>query len=753
MKKLFILIILLLLYTSVNAQNSISGKVTDQDNNPLPGAIIYISELNRGTYSGDSGDYRLENLPAGRLRITFSFLGYANQITTIDLHGIDFIVNATLHQTAVEADEVVVSGIYNSTQHNSAVKIDVLKIDPHSIKITPNFAEVLTSIPGVDMISKGSGVGKPVIRGLSLNDILILNDGIRFENYQYSDHHPLGIDEFGVGNVEIIKGPASLLYGSDAIGGVINFIREKPASAGTIEGDYNLQLFSNSLGMTNNLGLKGAGKKISWGVRAGNKTNADYLQGGGDFVPNTRFRGTSLALNTGYSDSRMSLSLSYDYSSHKIGLAEEDAIDVVRNAGRGRNPQVYYMQVDNHLISSKNKIFLNKFKLEIDGSYQKYGLIHSEGPGDIAIEMDLQTASWETRLYLPSGTKSEYIIGLQGMNQVNTNRNDRETKLLPDAETSNYSAFSLLQHTFLNKIKLQAGFRYDNKTINTRAAGLPSDTTFRPALNRNYGSFSGSAGVTYNATDKLLFRANFAEAYRTPNLAELTSKGQHETRFEVGDKNLSPEKSREADLSIHYHANNITFEVAGYYNLIKGYIFISPTGQTALTGTGIYEYRQSDSYLYGGEANLHLHPRHLEWLHFETTFSTVTGKRKEGGFLPFIPAGKLRFEIRGEKDKLIFINKAFLSLNTVTAFSQNNPAPEETATPGYTITDASAGGILKAGKQEIFVSISLNNLFDIKYVDHLSTLKEVGYFNPGRNIALSLKLPFKIEKSSAGKNK
>ena len=198
-------------------------------------------------------------------------------------------MNINLNSTTIEAGEVVISGGYNSTQHDNAVKIDVLNLNPLTIKNTPNFSEVLTRVPGVDMISKGSGVSKPVIRGLSMNDILVLNNGVRFENYQYSSHHPLGIDEFGIEDVEIIKGPASLLYGSDAIGGVINFIKEKPAPVNTISGDYNMQLFSNTLGMTNNFGIKGASKKFFGGIRIGQKTNADFLQGGGDFVPNSRF--------------------------------------------------------------------------------------------------------------------------------------------------------------------------------------------------------------------------------------------------------------------------------------------------------------------------------------------------------------------------------------------------------------------------------------------------------------------------------
>jgi iron complex outermembrane recepter protein len=753
MKRAIFFCSMILMYHNAFTQNKITGSVTDQDNLPLPGATIYIAETKSGTISDKNGKYQLNDLHNGTVRIQYSFLGYANLIESVELTGKDEIINVKLTQTAVEADEVVVSGVYNSTQHDNAVKIDVLKIDPHSIKITPNFAEVLTKVPGIDMISKGSGVAKPVIRGLSMNDILILNNGVRFENYQYSDHHPLGIDEFGIENVEIIKGPASLLYGSDAIGGVINFIKEKTAPVGSITGDYNLQLFSNSLGMTNNLGIKGSAKHFYGGFRIGNKSNADYLQGGGLYVPNTRFKGTSLNLNTGFNNSKMALNLFYDYGLNKIGLAEPDAMDYLKDSGRGRNPEVYYMLLNNNLLSSQNKFFLNKFKLEVNSAYQKSDLTHSEGPDEIAIQMALQTITYETRLFLPSTGGTEYIIGFQGFNQINTNLNNREIKLLPDASINNYSAFSLFQYTFFSKLKIQTGIRYDQKSISTRTIGLPSDPwTYRPALDRTYGSFSGSVGTTYNYSEKLLFRANFAAAYRTPNLAELTSNGQHETRYEIGDNNLVPENAFENDLSIHYHTENFTFEIAGFYNIINHYIFISPTEETAPSGLSIFRYKQTNSYVFGGEADLHLHPKQLEWLHFETTFSSVTGKQKNGDYLPFIPAHKLRIELRAEKEKLAFIQKPCISVYSTTAFNQNNAAPDETITAGYSLLDISIGGNIKVNNQYISFGISANNLSDRKYIDHLSTLKEVGYYNPGRNIALSIKIPFALRKNQFHSN-
>jgi iron complex outermembrane recepter protein len=723
------------------AQNKISGIITDSDHLPLPGASVFIPEMNKGTVSDQNGNYELMDLPNGKVKIQFSFVGCTNRVETVVLSGKAVELNILLKETPIEADEIVVTGGYNSTQHDNAVKIDVLKMNPAAIQSTPNFTEVLTKVPGVDMISKGSGVSKPVIRGLSMNDILVLNNGVRYENYQYSSHHPLGIDEFGIENIDIIKGPASLLYGSDAIGGVINFIKEKPAQAGDLIGDYNLQLFSNTLGMINNLGIRGSSGKISAGIRLGQKTNSDFLQSGGAFAPNSRFNEWSAKANAGFTDKVGTFNLYYDYNNEKLGMVEQEAIDQVTE--RGRKNQIWYQELNTHLVSSQNKFYLGRFKLDANASYQNTELAHIAEVDVTEIQMKLATITYEAKLHLPSSENSEYIIGFQGFNQKNSNVNHRETILLPNANTNTYAGFGLVQHTFFSKMKVQAGLRYDTKLISTEAIGQASESgTYRPALDKTFGSFSGSIGATYNLTEKLLFRANFASAYRTPNLAELTSNGQHETRYEIGNPSLVSENSYESDLSIHYHSDNFTFEVSGFYNSINNYIFISPTGQNTPTGIPIYRYKQANSSLIGGEAGMHIHPKPIPWLHFETTFASVEGKQKNGDYLPFIPAHKLRFELRAEKEELLFVKNAFVSLTTVTAFAQNHAAPDETPTKGYTLTDLSIGGNLHLKKQLVILSLGANNLFDVRYVDHLSTLKEVGLYNPGRNISLSLKVPF-----------
>jgi len=741
MKSLLIICVMACSCHILNAQNKVTGKITDQDHLPLIGVAVFVPDMNKGTVSAPDGVYELANLPNGRIKIQFSLLGYTNRIETIEFSGETKDLNIQLTETPIEAEEIVVSGGYNSTQHDNAVKIDVLKLNPFTIKSTPNFAEVLTQVPGVDMISKGNGVSKPVIRGLSMNDILVLNNGVRFENYQYSSHHPLGIDEFGIDDVEVIKGPASLLYGSDAIGGVINFIKERPAPVGSVVGDYNLQLFSNTLGMTNNVGVKGASKKLFGGIRAGQKTNADFLQGGGDFVPNSRFNEWSFKANGGFTDKIGTFKIYYDYNRQKLGLVEDEAIDEI--ADRGRKNTIFYQELNTHLLSSQNKLYLGKFKLDVNSAFQNTELAHLAEVNEYEIQMKLSTFTYEAKLHLPSKDNSEYILGFQGFNQKNTNLNERETLLLPDATTNNYSAFGLVQYSFAGKLKVQTGIRYDNKSISTQLIGSPEEPLgYRPALDKSYGSFSGSIGATYNLSEELLFRGNFAAAYRTPNLAELTSNGQHELRYEVGDQHLVPENAYETDLSLHYHKANFTFDLAGFYNHINNYIFIAPTGETTASGIDIYKYKQANSTLIGGEAGLHIHPKSVEWLHFETTFASVAGKQENGDYLPFVPANKLRFELRAEREKLAFVHHAFISVQTAKAFDQNRAAPDETTTDGYTLVDLSLGGNLKFKNQDIALSLGVSNLFDSQYIDHLSTLKEVGLLNPGRNISLSLRVPF-----------
>ncbi len=742
MKRIISIFFVLSFFMNANAQNQIKGKVTDINNEPLIGASVYLPELNKGTITDTAGEFMITNIPGGTINIQFSYIGFNTEIKSIEILQPETKADAWLTNAVIESQEIVVTGGYVSSQHENAVKIDVLKGKDIGLAGTPNFMESLTQVPGIDMIAKGQGISKPVIRGLSMNDILVMNNGVRIENYQYSENHPLGIDDNDVEKVEIIKGPASLLYGSDAIGGVINFIKEKPAPAGKIIGDYRMQLHSNTIGINNSLGFKGASKSLFGGFRIGHKTHADYLQGGGDYVPNSRFNEMTFNANAGYTGKIGTFRLFYDYFKQDLGMTVPAVKPLITE--QGRENEIWYQDLEHQMISSQNSIYIGRIRWEINAAYQR-ALRKLQTAIDIPfVEMSLNTVNYESKLYLPSGDKSDYIIGLQGMSQKNRNLNDRPSQFLPDANISNLGFLGLIRYTFFGKLKLQGGARFDMYKTETFALGTEGTESYHSPVNKDFSNFNFSFGTTYQPVEKIMLRANFAKGYRVPNLSELTSNGMHGNRYETGNEDLSPENSFETDLSIHYHSEFLSFDLAGFSNKINDYIFISPTTDTTSSGVNIYRYSQTNAMLNGGEAGIHFHPQALPWLHFKGTFSSVVAKQENGDYLPFIPANKVRYEIRAERKKLGFLINPNIKISALSAFSQDNPSPYETVTGGYTLVNISAYSEVLVLKQTFSFGISVNNLFDTQYFDHLSTLKPMNYFNQGRNINISMKIPIGI---------
>ncbi|MFH2141263.1 MAG: TonB-dependent receptor [Bacteroidota bacterium] len=743
MKNVYIFFMILIFHQFLIAQNFIIGKVTDQNNNLLTGATVFLPELNKGTTTNQSGEYLIENLPTGKIKIQFSFIGYINKIQTIEiLHG-ENLLNATLSIAVIESQEVVITGGYISSQHENTVKIDVLKNKDILNSGTPNFMESLTRVPGIDMITKGQGVSKPVIRGLSMNNILVMNNGVRIENYQFSENHPLGLDDNDVERVEIIKGPASLLYGSDAVGGVINFIKEKPASTGKIIGDYRTELHSNTLGINNSIGIKVSSKRLFGSMRFGHKTHADYLQGGGDFVPNSRFNEITFIANTGYTGKIGTFKIFYDYFKQELGMTVPSVIPLIARQGRINNS--WYQDLDYQLLSSQNRLYLGKFKWMINTAYQN-SLRKLQTTLDVPfVEMNLNTLTYESKLYLPSNEKTEYIVGLQGMSQTNRNLNSRASQFLPDANINNIGALGLAQIILFRKLKLQGGLRYDMFNTKTFALGTEGTSSYYAPITKDFSNANGSIGATYSPNDKIMFRTNFAKAYRVPNLSELTSNGMHGNRYEIGNENLSPENAFETDLSMHYHGEFLSFDLAGFNNQINDYIFISPTTDTSSTGVVIYRFAQTNAILYGGEAGIHFHPKSSPWIHIQGTYSYVIGEQENGNYLPFIPAQKFRYEIRAERKKIGFLKHPYIKISVLTALKQSNPSQYETATEGYSVINLSLNANIIVSQQTLNFSVSANNIIDTQYFDHLSTLKSDNYYNQGRNISVSLKIPFGIK--------
>ncbi len=732
-----ILFVVLVNYTGY-AQNSIKGVVSDMDTGDvLPSANVYLPELNKGTLTNEKGAFFLSGISKGKVKIQFSYVGYKTHMITIIPDKQETTLNVSLEPVLLQAEEVVVSGGRYSTQHENAIKIESLGSKRIATSGSQGLVEALTSIPGVDMIAKGTGVTKPVIRGLSMTNILMLNNGVKLENFQFSENHPFIVDEFGTEHAEVIKGPASLLYGSDAVGGVINIIREKPAPEKKIQGDYNMQYHSNTEGVVSNIGIKGSSENFFWGIRGGVKSHTDYKDGNGDYVPNSRFNESVLKLNMGASRPFGLFRLYYDYNRPKLGMCVGDVISLID--GKGRKNKYWYQDLTNHIISAKNTLFPGAYKIDLNVSYQMNNRKLQTDESKVAFEMvdmDLNTLSYEIKAYLPSAVGSEYIIGLQGANETNRNH-EAPNHVLPNADVNDFSIFGLAQYSFWKKLQTQAGIRYDYRSINTDAE------TGRDAVDKDFDDFSASLGATYKLRETILLRANLASAFRTPNIAELTENGMHGTRYEVGNADLKSQRNYEADLSAHFHSDVVMADISGFYNRIQDYIYISPTGETSSGGYDIYQYSQNNAKLYGGEAGISLLP--VGWIEASANYSYLIGKQDNDSYLPFIPANKFRIELKLKKKRIDFLNNPYFKIGGLYACKQSNPSDFETETDDYFILNAGAGAEIKWDNQFIFLSVQANNLLNEMYIDHLSTLKSMGYHNIGRNISINMKVPFSVK--------
>jgi iron complex outermembrane receptor protein len=739
-KKTGAVIILFIMMASITvAQNKITGTVTDNTNNKALSFVnVFLPEQNKGTLTDENGAFELTNLPKGNFKIQFSYVGYKTILKSLVNNTTGMVLNIKMEPAVLQSEEVVVSGGTYSSQHENAIKIELIKGNEITSIGTPTFTEAIASVPGVDMIAKGTGVAKPVIRGLSMTNILMLNNGVKLENFQFSENHPFIIDEFGIDRVEIIKGPASLLYGSDAVGGVINVIKEKPAPVGKIQGDFNTQYHSNTQGVVTNMGVKGSTESFFWGVRGGIKSHADYKDGNGDYVPNTRFNETSFKANLGLNKSYGLFRLYYDYNRPKLGMCVANAVALTTE--NGRDNKIWYQDLTNQVISTRNTLFLGNYKVDLNLNYQMNNRkLQTDTVNTAAFElvdMDMNTFSYELKTYLPSTTQSEYIIGIQGANKTNRN-NEAPSHVLPDADVNDFSAFGVAQYTFFEKLKAQAGIRYDSRSLTTEAE------TDKEAVDNDYGDVSASMGVTYEVNDKLFLRSNLASAFRTPNIAELTENGLHGTIYEQGDPDLKSQRNYEADISAHFHSKYVMVDVSGFYNNIKDYIYIAPTADTTDSGYEIYRYSQNDADIYGGELSIDILP--FDWLNLNTSYAYLIGKEDDGDYLPYIPQNKLRFEIKLQKQELAFLQNSFFKIGGLLAAKQDNPSIYETETDGYFVLNSGIGTNIQWANQTIALSVQANNLLNETYIDHLSTLKSLNYYNIGRNISVNLKIPFGIK--------
>ncbi len=735
MKKYLCLLAVLLIVAAASAQNSLSGKITSTENNEPLAATVYIPQLEIGTAADFDGNYTLKNIPGGNYNVVFSLLGYASVSKKIAFSNNQTVEeNIQLVESAVEMEAVIVSTPFHQLQSDNVMKVERISADDLKSSGSVTLADGIGNIAGVETISTGIGVGKPVIRGLSYNRVVTYTQGVRLENQQFGDEHGLGINDSGVESVEVIKGPASLLYGSDALGGVLYLNPEKFASSGNTEADVNSTYFSNTQGTSTNVGVKTSGDKLKFLARGAHSTHSDYKTGADYRVTNSRFNEKDLKTGLQYQATKFKSTLRYNYNRSDIGISEG-----IGDQTLSKNLELPFQEIDNHVLSLENTVYFANSSLDLKGGYLFNDRREFEDDTKTAaLRLKLSTFNYDVKYNLPKLGKFETIIGIQGMFQ--NNKNEGEEILIPDANTTDAGLLAT-SHYHLEKVDFQAGLRFDVRKIESEAAGNSEEPDFIPAINKTFTSFTAAAGAKIDLSEAFSTRINLASGFRAPNLAELTSNGVHEGtfRYEIGNPNLKNEQNFQADVSLEYRNEHIEFFANGFYNAINDYIFISPTENT-IDEVPVYNYLQDNAGLYGGEFGFHLHPHPLDWLHFESSFETVTGKLKNENYLPLIPANSLKNTLRVEFNNGRILQGSYAFVKLQNTFSQNNVSTFETKTPGYNLLSAGIGSSYSLKNYLLKIGVSATNLKDVAYFSHLSRLKPEGIFDMGRNINVNLRL-------------
>lgn len=746
MKYLILLIVIVIPFQMGFAQNKIIGTISNTENGaPLPEVSVYFPELEKGTATNSEGKFEISEIPSGSFEMIISSMGYKTFEEKVTIASGTNTLEFQLVPTAIEMEEVIVSTPFHKLQSENVMKVERASMKELKTTGAMTLAEGISSLAGVESVTTGVGIGKPVIRGLSANRVLVYAQGVRLENQQYGAEHGLGINDAGLESVEVIKGPASLLYGSDAMGGVLYFNPEKFAESNSTEGDVNLNYFTNTQGLGANAGIRTSGEKIKLLLRGSHVSHIDYKTGNKERLTNSRFKEYDLKAGMGYQSSTMKTELRYNFNSSELGIPEE-----IGEQTRERSPELPYQQIDNHILSSKTGIYFKNSSLNISLGYimnkRKEFEDHEheeeepvaeehdeEGP---ALHMNLSTFSYNVAYHLPEWGSLETIVGVQGMHQ--NNKNFGEEVLIPNATTDDIGILATSHVHFANESGLQLGLRYDHRNITSEE---PLDL-LPGILDRSFNSFNVALGYKLELLKKVTARINLATGFRAPNLAELTSDGTHEgtNRYEIGNPDLTQEKNFQTDLSLEYNNKHIEFFINGFYNSINDYIFIQPNGEV-IDEVDVFVYTQEDANLYGGEIGFHLHPHPLDWLHYESSFETVIGKRNNDQYLPLIPANKLTNTIRVEgdnKSNWLIDEYAFVTLRSV--FNQNKVDQFESTTNGYNLVDIGLGGNIRLNKIPIQMRLSANNIFDKTYFSHLSRLKPDGIANIGRNISLAVSI-------------
>ena len=685
-------------------------------------------------------------------------------------------------------NEVVVTGVSRGTTlSKSPVPIVVLSKRAMDQNVNNNLIDaIVKGVPGVSAVTTGPNISKPFIRGLGYNRVLTLYDGLRQEGQQWGDEHGIEIDQYGISRVEVVKGPASLSYGSDAAAGVINMIPERPVfPENLLKGDFTEDYHTNNGGFGSSLGLGYVKDDWKYTFRTTGKIAHNYHNKVDGWVYGTGFREYNLSAsarvdkNWGFikiaanlydnlqeipDGSRDSLSRKFTYQVLDDGEEIRHRPLVPENRLKSYSIVPLHQHIQHYRLYNTSQINLGEGSLSVllggqQSIRKEYN--HPALPAQAGLYVVLNTFNFDVKYNLPTIKGLESSAGLNGMYQGNRSK-DATDFPIPDYNLFDLGGFLFAKKTF-GKIDVSGGLRFDHRNIRwndfyvgenpangfeKKAVGIEiaqANLQFA-AFDHVYKGLSGSIGLTCNITERLLVKANIARGYRAPNITEIGSNGLDPGAHIVymGNRNFVPEFNLQEDIGFIAYLKNLDFSFEIFNNHIQNYIY-----QARLTdengapvvivpGNLTYQYQQSKARLYGLETTLNIHPVKLKWLNFNNSLSYVTGQT-HGEYLPLLPPLHMRSELKitgtGKKGML---NEPYFKIELDRYADQNRFYAldnTESFTKGYTLINAGIGAAFKTKKDRKLFDLFIQgeNLFNLAYQSHLNRLKYFEYYSASPN--------------------
>ncbi len=767
--------------------HEITGKILDENGRPLPGATIWWCDHHNGTISDLNGDFALKYTSCRHGFLTVSYLGYQTHEIPIsdELNGLKI----KMEPSEYLIDEVVITDNFNGQMRRiQSMSVDRIQSDFIQQNLSGSLMQTLSRLPGVSSSDIGSGNAKPIIRGLGYYRVAFAMNGIKQSGQFWSAHTGLSVDQHNIEQLEIIKGPSSLRYGSDAIGGVINVLPPAIPQEGVYNASVSLTAKSNTqwLGASANV----SGRKNDFYFRSQIThnnygdikipyTDVFYLPAPvsaieathkvelGQHVPNTAGNESAFAFTTGIVKPWGNSYLDFSYHTSKngffdwIGLKHEERRE--KHLNSTRDILLPYQKIENYAVNHFTNRFFGENKLELALGFQhnvssehcplsdrtgnrQEELAHYRELDDLELLLKLNTFS-ANALY-SYRERDRHTFDFVVNTQYEQNTIDGYNHIIPNY--IRHSAGIALMHRYdiSERWVLSRGYRLDYHHFDMAETLNPDpqygDSIFNQEFSKDYWGTAFSGGLSYLPSDRWTFKINVGKSYRVPSAYELGAHGlhRHEGRFEKGDLKLKPEQAYQMDFGAEYNHPSFSVALSPFFNYFANYLFLNPTPYLRSEGQ-VYEYQQTTALLYGSEVSL--------LYHFLDNFDlTVAGayvyavNTEIMSPLPFIPPlsvlADLSYNFNNYSGSRLKNPK--IGLESVHTAAQNYTAPNELKTPAYTLLHASLSADLKILDQNAHIIFRVRNITDAHYYNHVSFYRRMRIPEAGRDYQIFLKWNF-----------